>query len=231
MTLEVDHVFICCSPGAPEAEALVRLGLREGSPNTHPGQGTANRRFFFDNAFLELLWVSDSAEALSAQTLPTRLWERCSSRTSGGCPFGIVFRPSSLSSAQAVSPPFTTWSYHPNYLPSGLAIEFAEGTSLEEPELIYLPFARYSGPPAHEPTDHALSLRQVCGVTIGLPVEKLSLPSEAAQSAGLLTYRLASEYVLELNFVAAQEFLFDLQPALPLRFRGVAPQLSSLPIE
>jgi Glyoxalase-like domain len=229
MALEVDHVFICCSPGAPEAEALVRLGLREGSPNTHPGQGTANRRFFFDNAFLELLWVSDPVEALSAQTRPTRLWERWSLRASGGCPFGIVFR---SIGAQTVSPPFATWSYHPNYLPSGLAIEFAEGTSLEEPELIYLPFVHRSGPPANEPTDHALPLQQLCGVTVELPsAESLSQPSEVAQSAGLVTYCLAPAYVLELNFVAAKEIMFDLRPTLPLRFRGVAPQLPSLPIE
>jgi len=43
----LDHVFILCSPGAPESGALNRLGLTEGSPNTHPGQGTACRRFFF----------------------------------------------------------------------------------------------------------------------------------------------------------------------------------------
>jgi Glyoxalase-like domain len=217
MALEVDHVFICCSPGAPEAEALVRLGLCEGSPNTHPGQGTANRRFFFDNAFLELLWVSDPVEALSAQTRPTRLWERWSSRASGGCPFGIVFR---SIGTEALAPPFATWSYHPNYLPSGLAIEFAEGTSLEEPELIYLPFVHRSGPPVHEPTDHALPVQQVCGVTVGLPVESLSQPSAAAQSAGLLTYSLVPEHVIELHFIAAQEMIFDLRPELPLRFRS-----------
>jgi hypothetical protein len=43
-----------CSKGAPEAEALLRVGLREGAGNTHPGQGTACRRFFFENAYLEL---------------------------------------------------------------------------------------------------------------------------------------------------------------------------------
>jgi hypothetical protein len=37
--------------------------MAEGEPNTHPGQGTACRRFFFRNAFLELVWVRDPAEA------------------------------------------------------------------------------------------------------------------------------------------------------------------------
>jgi hypothetical protein len=49
VAVELDHAFIACRPGAPEADALLRQGFVEGSPNTHPGQGTANRRFFFDN--------------------------------------------------------------------------------------------------------------------------------------------------------------------------------------
>jgi len=57
--MELDHVFILCDEGAPEAAALLRIGIREGSGNTHPGQGTACRRFFFANAYLELVWVDD----------------------------------------------------------------------------------------------------------------------------------------------------------------------------
>lgn len=199
---------------------MIRLGLSEGSPNTHPGQGTSNRRFFFGNAFLEPLWVSDPVEARSEQTRRTKLWERWSQRRSGACPFAIVFRPSG---ADTGSPPFATWSYHPNYLPPGLAIEFAEGVPLEEPELVHLPFLRRSGPPAHEPTEHALPIRQVCGVTVSLPSNKahLSQPSQAALSAGLVGYRFAQEHVLELSFLASQETVFDLRPTLPLLLRGV----------
>ena len=79
-TLLLDHVFVLCAEGAPEAEALTRLGFREGSGNTHPGQGTACRRFFFEHLYLELLWVHDAAEARSAVSLPTRLFERWSLR-------------------------------------------------------------------------------------------------------------------------------------------------------
>ena len=57
MPLQFDHLFICTSVGAPDAERLVAFGLTEGEPNVHPGQGTACRRFFFRNAYLELLWV------------------------------------------------------------------------------------------------------------------------------------------------------------------------------
>lgn len=80
MVIELDHVFICTDPGAPEAEELVRFGLREGPPNRHPGQGTANRRFGFANAMIELFWVNDAREAQSECTRRTLLWERWSGR-------------------------------------------------------------------------------------------------------------------------------------------------------
>ena len=42
---EIDHVLIFTCAGAPEADRLIVFGLSEGSPNRHPGQGTANRSF------------------------------------------------------------------------------------------------------------------------------------------------------------------------------------------
>jgi glyoxalase-like protein len=126
MALEVDHVFITCSWNAPEADALLQLGFVEGSRNTHPGQDTANRRFFFDNFMLEFLWVTDSGEATSERTRRTRLWERCSKQETGICPIGIVFRPAG---ARISAAPFRTWLYCPNYLPQGLSIEMCALTN------------------------------------------------------------------------------------------------------
>lgn len=75
MGIELDHVFVCVAAGAPEGNRLTTFGLIEGTPNSHPGQGTANRRFFFRNAMLELLYVHDEREARSPLVAPTRLWE------------------------------------------------------------------------------------------------------------------------------------------------------------
>ena len=63
MTLRLHHVFIHTAVGAPAARDLLDAGLVEGSPNTHPGQGTANRRFFFESGFLS---SGREAEALDA---------------------------------------------------------------------------------------------------------------------------------------------------------------------
>ena len=72
-----------CEAGAPEAERLAALGLAEGSPNHHPGQGTACRRVFFANAYFELVFVTDAGEAQAEPARSTRLYERRSRRGSG----------------------------------------------------------------------------------------------------------------------------------------------------
>src|SRR3954451_10640859 len=112
--MELDHVFILCDEGAPEAEALLRIGVREGTGNTHPGQGTACRRFFFANCYIELLWVCSALEAQSEATSPTHLYERWQNRTTGTCPFGLGFRPKVRNGDGA---PFSSWAYQPAYLP------------------------------------------------------------------------------------------------------------------
>lgn len=70
---EIDHLFITASRDAPEVEQLRRLGFHEGEPNVHPGLGTACRRIFFENAYLELIWLEDRAEASAPAIAPTRL--------------------------------------------------------------------------------------------------------------------------------------------------------------
>jgi hypothetical protein len=74
--LVLDHLILLCATGAPEAEALVDLALTEGPSSTHPAQGTANRRFFFQNAYPEPVWINDELEARSEMTRRTQLWER-----------------------------------------------------------------------------------------------------------------------------------------------------------
>jgi hypothetical protein len=92
MLVELDHFFILTGVGALEADHLLQFGLTEGAPNCHPGQGTACRRFFFRNAFLELIWVMDPVEAQSSLIRRTGLWERWSRRNQGASPFGICLR-------------------------------------------------------------------------------------------------------------------------------------------
>jgi len=206
-------------PGAPETASLARLGLTEGSANTHPGQGTASRRFFFANAYLELIWVSDPEEAQGERTRPTRLWERWSKRQAGACPFGVILRPSA--DAREGGPPFATWSYHPQYMPPDVAIEIATGTPLGEPELFYIPFARRPDVIGREPITHASGFREISGARIGLaPPGASSLAAQQAEAAGVLSFVTEAEHVLTLGFDGERAGrAADLRPELPLVLR------------
>ena len=132
MTLRIDHFFILCEPGAPEAKQLVEAGFVEGAPNVHPGQGTANRRFFFDDTGLELLYVSDRSEALSGPGKDLRIVQR--SESASASPFGIVV------DAGAAEPPFDTWEYWPEYFDGRHFFNVGKNSSqIDEPLCVCMP--------------------------------------------------------------------------------------------
>lgn len=222
MQPELDHLFIWTSVGAPEADLLVRFGLTEGAPNTHPGQGTACRRFFFRNAYLELLWVHDAAEVQSNAVRPLHLWERWSHRADGACPFGFIFRPASRSNRPL---PCATWEYRPPYLPEPLSIQVAKNADvLSEPMLFLLPLAGRPDSYAadkRQPLDHAASLSQISRIELTDPRTAESSPElEAVSGAGLVRLRNGSEHLVELGFDGErQAHHADLRPALPLILR------------
>jgi Glyoxalase-like domain len=164
---EIDHVFICTSAGGPEAEQLIAFGLTEGSRNHHPGQGTANRRFFFENAMLELLWVENSEEARSEEICRLGLWERWSQRALGASPFGICYRPTKDPSEP---PPFESWTYRPPYAPITLAVSVTSPNS-HQPLLFYLPYLRKAN--RDEPCIHAKNIRNLSSVVISGPIMEL----------------------------------------------------------
>ena len=220
MRVEFDHVFICVSAGGEEeASSLVRFGLTEGSSNLHPGQGTACRRFFFANGYLELLWVCHAGEAQSATTRPTCLWERWENRANGACPFGLGLRPR----VQHVGPaPFSSWEYRPLYLPSPLSIRVATNASaLTEPMLFYLPFARRpDSHPMAQPLRHRAGLHEVTRLELVSPyVHSLSPEIAAVTAPGLAILRAGPQFLVELGFdQESQGQQADFRPGLPLLF-------------
>lgn len=217
VAIDIDHVFVCCSAGAPEAASLAAVGFKEGRPNTHPGQGTACRRFFFRNAYLELLWVSDPKEAQTEIVQPTRLWERWLNRGRSACPFGIVLRPADATNPQ---PPFPTWAYRPAYLPAPLAIEIARDTPLSEPEFFYLGFQRDRALAGQERARHDVPASELTGIKVWTPVAiPRSSAAAAVEAAGLVAFR-QGEYLMELTFDRAiHTASADLRPDLPLILR------------
>lgn len=217
MALCLDHIFVCTSVGAPEAQALLDAGFIEGSRNVHSGQGTSNRRFFFEHGFLELLWVHDEPEAISARTKPTRLWERWSLRDGQVNPFGICFSPRS----EAHHPlPFASWAYDPVYLPQGKRIHFAQGTSLSEPELFALSWPQVPAAAAAQPRTHRLPLRSMLAVSVGLSnTDDLSMPLRAARESGLVQVHKSAMSELVVEFSSPHSIELRL-PALAITLLG-----------
>jgi hypothetical protein len=215
MAIELDHVFVCTAEGAPEGDELVRFGLREGQPNRHLGQGTANRRFAFANAMIELLWVCDAQEAQSECSRRTLLWERWSGRLGKASPFGICLRP--VASLDPVLP-FPAWEYRPAYLPDPLAMQIG-GTSVEEPMWVYLSFMRRSHR-EEQFTGHPIGIREITGLTLTTIAPLSTSVSQTLIENGILSTRTGAEHLLEVRFDdGRRKQTVDFRPRLPIIFR------------
>lgn len=222
MRLEIDHFFLLTEAGAPEADKLKAFGLTEGEPNSHPGQGTANRRFFFRNAFLELLWVVDPDEANRPANERTALGGRWSGRGRSASPFGVCFRLAEPASLSAV-PPFSAWPYSPPYLPKTLVIHMGENSrDLGEPLVFFITFGRrpdaVTGPKA-PPLNHRAGMESVTKLRLigpGLDPASPVLRS-VADHCPEISFQPGPHHLLEVTFDGerAQSSAWFL-PALPL---------------
>ena len=211
---ELDHVFILTDAGAPEAELLIAFGLTEGSSNTHPGQGTANRRFFFQNAMLELAYVTDPDEAAFEALRRTGLFQRWQGRRAGASPFGICLRPGPAAPQQ---PPFPAWAYRPPYASEPIYLG-TNSPRISEPLLCFTPDSQwpYAG---KQPLRHQAGLQEITAVRVkGPALEQASAELKAVAQTGAVTFVMAEAPMLEIGFDgegAGQSQV--LAPALPLK--------------
>lgn len=215
MFIELDHVFIAASAGGPEIDALLSRGFEEGPRNTHPGQGTACRRIFFENAYLELIWLEDPKEAASEKIRRTRLCERLDPAQSAN-PFGMGLR---SRDPEKTVPGFSTWDYCPPYLPEGLAIPVGVNSErLHEPLLFLLPGSRKA---AWEPTRHPNGAKRITGISMAFPGADQPSPELQALLALDLFETIPGldmMMTVELDGAPGNETV-DLRPALPLLLR------------
>lgn len=219
--MEIDHIYICTEAKATVGDLLTEFGLVEGSSNTHPGQGTANRRFYFHNLMLELLWVENIAEVQSERTKPMRLFERCLLTTNTISPFGIGLRPTTEKDETA---PFPAWDYHPIYLPDFLKIQVADDTLLSEPMYFYRSFAARQDKASvekREPMEHEVPLKEVTSVKIHVNQDAdLSHSACILNQLQNLSIEKSKEHLIELEFDNGRlNQSKDFRPDLPLIFR------------
>jgi hypothetical protein len=217
--MEIDHVFLRAKYNAPEAALFRAFGLTEGSGNRHPGQGTENRRFFFRNAFIELLWIADEDEIKTEQTQATMLYERLHDGSLNVSPFGVCFRPA----AREESAPFPMWHYTPKYLPNGMTVGIGKDVPLSEPMWFFL--AHASAPvdvpeERRQPLEHTAGLLQITSITITAPgSSEWSAPAKAAVEAGSVNVVEGCHHLMEITFDnGSSRQRHDFRPSLPLVF-------------
>lgn len=207
--MEIDHVFIFTDAAQEVASTLSQFGLTEGSANTHPGQGTACRRFFFQNAYLEIVWVADEDELRNEVTRPTKLWERSKSRNTGYSPFGICFRSQSSDDS---TPLFEqAWLYQPSFVPPDQYVLVAANEAFpNEPMFFEFPFQRIKS--TDHPTDrqqpliHPKKFEKITKVTIISPViESISDSMKQVLNNSIVNLAKGDTYCLSLEFDQGKE--------------------------
>jgi hypothetical protein len=199
--LEIDHLFVFVEPpkeGDTPAEArlLETAGFVESYRRNHPGQGTTNICYCFDNAYLELLWVNDTADVTSPLIRDTKLFERSQWRETKTSPFGIALRPEIT---------FDTWDYRPPYLPPGMSIPVTT-TSLDprQPFIFTSPGGRrpdHWQAPKPLQKEASLGCHAISAISLDIPE---SCPSNTdlgtLEEQGLLhTYRGTNPYKMVLS--------------------------------
>jgi len=114
--MELDHCFFCSLRTLElVAKSLAEFGLKEGTPNVHPGQETACRRFYFHNAYLELAWVKNEAEIKAGPMSRSKLRERSLHTQTNYSPFGLCFRAANRDRDSITHIFEDRWRYHSHF--------------------------------------------------------------------------------------------------------------------
>lgn len=120
--------------------------------------------------------------------------------------------------------PFSSWDYHPIYLPDFLEIQVADNTPLSEPMYFYLSFAVRQDKVSierREPMEHKVPLKEVTSVKIHVN-QDIALSDSACIINQLqnLSIKKDKEYLIELEFdngILNQSK--DFRPDFPLIFK------------
>ncbi len=209
MSLFLDHLFVITQPKAAVGDRLLELGLREGPSNTHPGQGTANRRFFFDGFLLELLFIVDKHEAAHGAGRRLKILER--SRSVEASPFGLITR-----SKTGHAPTFASWQYFPDYFSDDMCFYVGENSEqLIEPLCICMPPA-LPMPPLEVP-EYANRGLKLTSLNIATPVLESSATLLDFETMEKVHIHNNKPHHARLQFNhGAEKKSFGLAPDLPL---------------
>ncbi len=192
--MEIDHLFIFSSNHGQEVDELVEFGLTEGSGRTHPGLGTVNKRLFFENFYLEILWVANELEAKSVKSLG--IWDRSNFKNNNYSPFGLC-----LVDTADTNPLFKdALKFQPDYYPKGMQIEIM--TNENKPQLPWIFKLPLDRPKIkfNEPTNHHIGIKRLTKTVFNLNTTEFSESIETIERNSTIEFKQSSKNLLTLEF-------------------------------
>jgi len=192
MAIELDHFFIITDKKTSLSKQISSIGLIEGTRNNHPGQGTANRRFFLPDSTLELIYVRGVNEALHSRGKRLRFVERMSNPVSS--PFGLIAK----ATIDSKGAPFPGWHYYPEYFGDDQYFHVGENSDLlEEPLCVCMP-PNLSRPRISLKSENPLWV--LTELRISVPVTQPTPPLEAFSKCEGVSLRLNESHLMEIVF-------------------------------
>ncbi|MBL1200098.1 MAG: hypothetical protein FWK04_13655 [Nostoc sp. GBBB01] len=230
--LELDHIFVCTTKEADSISVLQKVGLHCSNQQVqHIKHGTASKIIFFENTYLELIWIEDKdlIEQQSAQTSIQTL-TRLHKQHTGASPFGVGLRrkseqskvvsDSSLSCAQSMR--CLGWA-----TPTHKSISFAAENFVNQqepfcfivPDCIALTAWLDPSLTTHQQLiSHPLGVRKLTSVNITINSDKdLTDAMSLLCTHSAVTIERGEFPLLELTFdEGVREKKVDVRPFLPI---------------
>lgn len=192
--MNIDHIFIFTKPNDIAIEQLTNAGFVEGVGRVHEGQGTANRKFYFENFFLEFIWVINEEEIQSEKIKSMGLWDRANYKHNGYSRFGICFQNDESTDTLFKN----AFHYQPDYFPQGKVIEILKHNDKPSlPMMFRLPF---KGDIKHnQPVSHTNGVKKLTAIVFQY-TDKIERSYFEVIPENLIMFRKADETWLVLGF-------------------------------
>ena len=221
--VELDHVLISVTPGAPERSALERAGfIVWPEVQRHDGQGTSSIMAELDRCFIELVWRDSSVTVAPDKEVVARKYAlRSNWRPSGWSPFAIALR---RTAPAPDSLPFPTWPVTVPWRPATDVTQVITARSDSTSPSVWVVSRSTATDKSAAPAAaraHPNGARRITGLHLTIP--RNTPESEAL--AVLRTYGVAElvrgdSWLLTVTLDSmAQKRVRDLRPTLPLIVR------------
>lgn len=202
--LQIDHIFICLKT-APDKQFLQDLGLICGDNVTyHRQQGTASTIIFFENSYIEFIWVEDETMAeIYAMHSGIDFIARSYSLEKTASPFGVALhqKPDIIQYRNSLKINDKTSEQFINFANSNLVAQ-AEPLCFMIPESIS--FSNIFNPQfeAHQKLiNHPLGIRKLTNTKIAMRKRgNLTNPISMLDRDGIIEIEQDSSPLLELTF-------------------------------